>query len=394
MIRERICLNGEWDFCPLKDPLPPETLPGIVPWDETKLRVPTDRDNIKTGLIRRSLNISLQPDLRAWLIFEAVGQRSVYFLNGKRIYASEESCLPVEFDISEHVRNGENELVAWYGPHEGIQTPAEAPCGPWQDVFLEYAPAVGIADIGVRTSTRCESIEVDISVQNRAMSGFGGLLDLRVLDGEQVVMQFSPLPVQIGLGLMTTLRMRENWRGARRWHPEDVNLYHLDARLVQDKHIIDHKRERFGFREVWLEGNNLLLNGEQIHLRSEDWPFERMEMQSAQERFRERRSSGVNAVVLEGIPYPSAYLAAADEAGMLIVAKNAISSWDESGNSDNTDFLRRLHEHWRAFVRRDRNHPSVIMWGLRNGISTGGFGKALAGLAQTIRDLDPSRPVR
>ena len=268
MRRMRVCLNGEWEFTPLDDANLPTVVPAAPVWQGQKLRVPSswrwsmdagaeyqpydlfgypaEWNRAQAGWIRRSFMVEDRPGLRVWLRFEVVLQRSVFFLNGKQVYASTESYLPVEFDVTDAVQIGSNELAVWCGPYEQVRTPQGekvlAPCGswfaslargPWQDVWLEYIPAVSLSDLAVRTSTRRGEIEAEITLQNRTLSAFKGTLSLTVRDGDGEVLVFPAEPVELALGVMVTLRLCARWRDAHLWSPADPYLYQLEAQLEQ-----------------------------------------------------------------------------------------------------------------------------------------------------------------
>ena len=138
MTRVRVSLNGDWDFHPLKEISPPEGPPETNAWQSRKLRIPSSWrwsidlcaeyqpynlfeyppawNDVQAGWIQRSFAAEIPTGKRAWLHFEAVLQRSVYFINGKRVYASTESTLPIEFDVTDHLQPGLNELAVWCGP--------------------------------------------------------------------------------------------------------------------------------------------------------------------------------------------------------------------------------------------------------------------------------------
>jgi beta-galactosidase len=435
MTRIRISLNGDWDFFPLDNPVFPDTLPAKPAWQKQKLRVPSswrwsfnpsadyqpydlfeypsEWNEAQAGWIHRTFIPQSKAGMRIWLHFEAVLQRSVFYLNGKQVYASTESYLPIEFDVTDHLCAGINELAVWCGPYEQIQTPQGekvlAPCGswfsslargPWQDVWLEYIPAVSLSDLAVRTSVRRGEIEVEVTLENRTLTGFRGSLFLSVQDGEKNVLTFPVEPVELSLGVMTTLRLCANWKSPHCWSPEDPYLYQLEAALDQDGQTLDTRSLRFGFREVWLDGRKFMLNGTRVNLRGDAWHYQGFAMQTktyALNWYRMCKEAGVNFVRLHAMPYPQFFLDAADEAGMLIVDESAIYGSGKAMQADHPAFLSNCHDHLRALVRRDRSHPSVIIWSMQNEMrwvdGRDGYSAAMPELTETIQALDPTRPV-
>ncbi len=103
---------------------------------------------------------------------------------------------------------------------------------------------------------------------------------------------------------------------------------------------------------------------------------------------------GVNFIRPHGLPYPPCFYDAADEAGMLILDESAIYGSGKEMQADDPRFLDACRRHVRALVRRDRNHPSVILWSLQNEMrwvdGREGYREAIPGLMDIFRREDPS----
>ena len=183
------------------------------------------------------------------------------------------SFLPVEVDVTEFARSGEdNELAVWCGPYESVETPtgrkvlapngswfAQLGRGIWQDVFLEIRPRLAVDDLFIKTSTRRQVIEVEVKLDNfhAGDDPYACCLKLAIEDRDRVVKRFSPLEVNLFPG-QATLVCVEQWPEAVFWSPENPQLYTLHATLEHAGSVIDTRRVRFGFREIWLEGHKLI----------------------------------------------------------------------------------------------------------------------------------------
>ncbi|MFQ9797900.1 MAG: glycoside hydrolase family 2 TIM barrel-domain containing protein [Clostridia bacterium] len=160
------------------------------------------------------------------------------------------------------------------------------------------------------------------------------------------------------------------------WDIENPHLYYMDVHLTENGAVLDSVRQRFGFREFWADGQNFMLNGTRINLRGDSWHFQGAVQQTkdyALNWCRTCKEYGVNSIRYHANPYPSYYLDAADEMGILIVDETAIYGSGKSMDAANPEFLDNCRRHIRNFVQRDKNHPSVVIWSLRERNALGGW---------------------
>ncbi|WP_342439007.1 glycoside hydrolase family 2 TIM barrel-domain containing protein [Paenibacillus sp. FSL L8-0436] len=345
-------------------------------------------------------------------------------------------------------------LGSWYG---------RVCRGLWQDVYLEGYPALSLEDVTIRTSVREGRIEVNAvasAAGNAARSPLRVKLSIRekgVLrqseEGRKALESSDRTSAgsegagaeQAGTGMrpdgpecygvdlesapvlsaecmahpvdgaaVETLRLCENevagavycasfnmdWSGARLWSPDEPFLYSAVLELLHGEEIIDRRVEDFGFREIWREGPQFILNGIPVNLRGDSWHFQGGAQQTEayiRNWYRICRSVGVNSIRLHAEPYPADYVRIADEEGMLIVDETAIYGSSKSMLADHPAFVENCRQHVRRLVQRDKNHPSVILWSLQNEMrwvdGRDGFKLHMPGLMAAIRKLDPTRPI-
>ncbi len=434
--RKRTCINGEWDFCPDYAGLPPGQAAAGSQWEATKLRVPSswrtsiraeqefqpynlfdypDRWNqAQSGVIRRTFKVQPDPGERCFLILNGVMQRFVVFLNGREMAAILESFLPVEVDVTDGLFPGaENDLRIWCGPYETIEKPygkkvltpsgswfAGMCRGIWQDAFLEIRPRLCLEDVCVRTSVRSQKIATLIEVRNYGPSQQKATIHASVYDGEVRVLELPGLEGEVGGGSTWTADLESAWANPRLWSPEHPDLYDLVVELEVGGEIVDRMQKRFGFREIWLDQHRFILNGIRLNLRGDAWHYQGFVQQTkefALNWFHACRDVGVNIVRLHAMPYPEFYLEAADETGMLIIDESAIYGSGKAMQADHPDFIENCRQHLCRLVRRDRSHPSVVIWSMQNEMrwvdGRDGYKEAMRGLTRTIKALDPTRPV-
>lgn len=321
--------------------------------------------------------------------------------------------------------------------------------GIWQDVYLESYPLLAIEDVTLRTSIRHGRMEAEVIIggtEGVAANVWDGPLHVRLRVRELGVLASGPDGGRpLGLGTTTGvgpqvlteerpiertsaesveaveaaeaaewLRLCENaqsgevyrasfcldWTDANWWSPDSPFLYRAEFELMDGERVIDRREETFGFREFWCEGSQFKLNGIPLNLRGDSWHFQGGAQQTEgyiRNWYRMCRSTQVNSIRLHAEPYPADYLRIADEEGMLIVDETAIYGSSKSMLADHPDYLAACRQHIRRLVRRDKNHPSVILWSVQNEMrwvdGREGFKVHLPGLMALIRKLDPTRAI-
>lgn len=447
-MRNRICLNGEWDFMPVFTGKECLDIPEMLAFEKEKIRVPSswmskhsgsqtvngfgvvddfepfnvfdypgEWNQADKGVYRRKFVVpdNMQQDL-FFLKFDGLAQRSRVYLNGNIVAEWEESYLPLEIDISNIVkRQGEeNELMVVCTTYEEVVIPSGQKKflglvgswfgyiarGIWQDVYLENRPSVYIDDIYVNTSVRKSALAANVTVHNGSESGKA--LNIRILihDGESLVKEIEGGHVKTEAGEIKSIEIYEPWSNARLWDPDHPHLYGLTVELWENSLKIDNKTIRFGFREIWTEGPAFILNGARVNLRGDSWHFQGAVQQNkeyALNWYKMCRENGVNCIRLHAEPHPEYYLEAADEAGMLIIDETAIYGSAKKMPADHPVYLERCKRHIERLIKRDRNHPSIILWSLQNEMrwvdGRDVYKLHIPDMISNLKKLDSTRPV-
>ena len=400
-MRETISLNGWWDFMPIYQQHAAE-LPGELRYAKEPVWVPSswrqsagqfriekygfdpfhmfdypvEWDEAESGVLHRTVVLNEnQLSEKLILCFQGIFQQSYIYWNGELVAHSQEAYLPVEADITGKGRIGENELCVLCTSFNTCTIPSGAEKktglagswfhklyrGIWQDADLLVIPKTNLADAEIVTSVREQRITVLAQVENPENRPLQA--EAVIYDGEDEVKRFSA-PVSAG-----SARLREAWPDPVLWDTENPHLYHMELRLLEDGREIDSLRERFGFREFWAEGQNFMLNGTRINLRGDSWHFQGHVQQTKEYALnwcRVCREYGVNSIRYHANPHPTYYLDAADEVGILIVDETAIYGSGKTMDAANPEYLENCRRHIRGLVRRDKNHPSVVIWSLQN----------------------------
>ena len=373
----------------------------------------------REGWLRRTLDLPARPAGRRWFLrFAGVMPRAVLFVNGWPVAAHHHPTLPFETDVTEFLRAGANEIALCLRDYERDERGrATTPTGnwipwihsgAWQDVTLVERGDVRVSDVTIRTSVRQQQLELVFEIANASCEPRQVTLAAAVHPWRKGATATTRLPVALALPeLAVTLAPRETvtrtlivpWADAKLWEPETPHLYLLRMAVREDGRVLDTAQERFGFREVWLDGPDLMLNGHPLHLFS-DWghkttPYYLTEGWTRQ-WFRMLRDGNMNHSRLHTHPHPPFILDLADEEGILITGETGLHGSGQAIASDSPALWDTARDHLRRFVRRDKNHPCVILWSVENemrwnGNQTSLTMEKLPELRRYFNELDPTR---
>ncbi|HML74520.1 MAG TPA: beta-galactosidase GalB [Anaerohalosphaeraceae bacterium] len=291
--------------------------------------------------------------------------------------------------------------------------------GIYRSVWLTKTHPVHVGQWGtyLRTSSISSSsavIELDVEIDNdsRAEAEVVVSTDIYALDadGQKTggpVAAIAPSNVRIGPGTSAGVRGSVALTNPRLWGPpptQKPNLYAAVTRIVQHKQLLDQYETRFGIRSLRFDANSgICVNGERIPIKGANQHHDlgplgaAFNVRAAQRQLEMLREAGCNAIRMAHNPPAGELLELTDKMGFLVVDE-IFDVWERKKTPlDSHLIFPDWHEQdVRAFIRRDRNHPSVIMWSFGNEVGeqyTGDEGAAVAKrLHDLIKEEDPARP--
>lgn len=210
----------------------------------------------------------------------------------------------------------------------------------------------------------------------------------------------QPLPLYLPARQQVTLRHTIHCCDVTPWTPSAPHLYPVKAHLSNGSAVIDDLIERFGFREIRLQGQHILLNGEKLMLkgfnRHEDWGAFGCSIPLAAmvQDLKLMQDMGCNCVRTCHYPNDPLFLDLCDEMGMLV--------WEES-HARGLNEKHMLHPRFmeqnllctREMVAQHYNHPSIFIWGCLNECAddTEYGADCYRKTYQLLHELDQSRPM-
>ena len=153
----------------------------------------------------------------------------------------------------------------------------------------------------------------------------------------------------------------------RLWELKNPTLYTLVSELIKDGQVTDRVETRIGFREAVFKKDGFYLNGRKVKLiglnRHQSYPYVGYAMPASLQRYDAdilKKELGLNAVRTSHYPQSQHFIDRCDELGLLIFTE--IPGWQHIGDSE---WKAQAVQNTRDMVTQYRNHPSVILWGVR-----------------------------
>jgi beta-galactosidase len=282
--------------------------------------------------------------------------------------------------------------------------------GIYRPVWLYVAEPVHVAHWGVSITTPTISadqaaVRAQTRVENQGDAPCAVQLESRIYDPAGQLVASATTEGAILAGADYTFEQALDVAQPRLWSPQSPALYRLDTQVQVEGRVADETSTTFGIRSIaYSAEQGFLLNGESIKMKGgcvhhDNGIVGAASFPRAEERKVELlKASGFDAIRCAHNPPAPAFLDACDRLGMLVIDE-AFDCWREGKNP--FDYHLSFDDWWprdiESMVRRDRNHPSVVIWSIGNEVlerdgRSGGAAIARA-LAQHTRRLDPTRPV-
>ena len=356
------------------------------------------------------------PHGRFLLRFGAVDNESTVWVNGQSVGGFENPETPFTLDVTAAVKTRGKNLIAVrvYNPvgDDRTQRPNRnktdsVECVPGSafnyggvlgNVELLVVPAVYVEDLFVTADLQSGLLTIEATVQNTQPLSITGTLDLEIGPAAQGdTRQTVQLERELAPG-RTTVKSTVTVAQPRAWSLDDPFLYRVTARVSAATPVaaVHSHSVRCGFRDFRVVDGFFHLNGKRVFLRSthtgNHLPFGQVTPPNHEFLRRDMiyaKASGFNMVrFISGVAWPE-QLDFCDELG-LMVYEESMAGWCLK---DSPKMKERFDRSVREMVRRDRNHPSVTIWGMLNETPAGAvFDAAVAALA-VMRAEDPSRLV-
>jgi hypothetical protein len=444
-LREQESLNGIWEFIPengekttIQVPEYWDAAPGFI----KKVKREFERDgqtivrevevpSTSIGIYEREIKIP-----ETWtgkvikIEFEGINHIAEVYVNDRLLKTHIGGWIPFQVDITGLVKPGGACMlkvmvkggdqppivdmegnpqwpVGWYGQ--------ESRWGIIFDTWLRAYGQVYIGDAFIQTSWRNKMIRIDYELVNQSDQ------DQRIQILGEIRKEYDPNDVleikggslRLSPGEKRIVHLESDWEDPLLWNPDTPELYILTSKIIREDQanassaILDEEKRRFGFREIWIEGNELRLNGHRLNLRgtsinTHGQGFNRdrygyITPDTWNRTIDRLQYLNIQCVRFHQQPPSKRIIEIADERGLLVIEESPMYARRYILESNNEVYFRNGLSWLKPWVQDRRNHPSIIMWSSENEIGRNWLrwfsDEQLKTLADSIRLIDPTRPV-
>ena len=365
------------------------------------------------GWYRKRFSVAKSDRGRRFTIyFDGVYERSTVWINGHRLGERPYGFVPFWYELSEHLNYGAENVIAvrvdnslqpncrWYSGsginrHTWLCRTEELHIEPWGVYVQTEKIDAEAATVRVRTNVRnagarTRSATLRVTLADAGGSAAAVAAQAMTLRGGET--QAADIALSVAQAAM--------------WSPEKPSLYTLRCEMDEGGAPVDATAMRFGIREAHFDvERGFVLNGERVKLKGVCLhPDGGCVGAAVPERVWERRlellkAMGCNAIRTSHNPFSTEFLDLCDRMGFLVMAE-AFDEWRVPKEQVRYGYSRYFDE-WHErdlqnFLRRDRNHPSIVIWSAGNEIgdqSAPDGTRTLLNLKRIIHSEDPTRPV-
>jgi beta-galactosidase/beta-glucuronidase len=344
------------------------------------------------------------------LTFGRVMYHTRVWLNGEFLGEHTDGYLPFAFDVTGKLKDNANQLVLRVDDRPRIEWLPAGKQIEWvqyggilQPVRVETKSKISIAEIAIRAVPQGAGASITCHVEVESREDAGDVVLRLGVEGFERETQQVAFAARAGKTSSQELAM--TLETAEPWSPESPRMRNLVATLERGGRVIDRVSTPIGIRTIEARGRQLLLNGKplKIHGVNRYDEFGRFgpnpPRSLVEDELRLMKRTGINLIRTH---YPQApeFLSLCDRMGILFLEELPINWWGiewfgKEGVVQKESILDQALPMLETMIRRDRNHPCVIIWSMANESKTDtevGI-KVMRTLIRRTRELDRTRLV-
>lgn len=363
----------------------------MYPWDGVEeLRPPNiskEYNPVGSYVKYFNLNHNLKGK-RIFISFQGVETAFYLWVNGKFIGYSEDTFTPSEFEITDYIKeNEENKLAVEVYKRSSASWIEDQDfwrfSGIFRDVYLYATPEIHIRDLFIK-STLDENyedgnIQVDLEIVAPQGNNYFQMKSYLKDSSENLVYDFGNTQIE-----ELKINFNSIVKGVKPWSAEEPNLYTLYIEILdEDNNIIEVVPQRIGFRSFEVKNNIMYINGKRIIFKG----VNRHEFNCKKGRaitkedmlwdIKFMKQNNINSVRTSHYPNQSLWYDLCDEYGIYLIDEANLEShgsWQKMGKCDPEWNIPASLPEWKEVVldraesmlERDKNHPSILIWSCGN----------------------------
>lgn len=305
-------------------------------------------------------------DKKLLLTFDGVGHECEVYVNGIKVGSHHSGYTAFTFDISNQVQYGEDNLITVkVDSRESLNIPPFGNVidymtygGIYRDVYMDVKESCYMEDVFLHSDLKMLTAEVTLNCEEQGLrakayiykreSDACYVLGERKLDEKKTVCTFKIPKVKL-------------------WKLERPTLYDIKIELFKGNKKLDEQIIPFGFRKAEFKKDGFYLNGKKVKIRGlnrhQSYPYVGYAMPESMQKLDAdilKKELGLNAVRTSHYPQSQHFIDRCDEIGLLVFTE--MPGWQHIGNYS---WKKQACENVKEMVMQYRNHPSIILWGVR-----------------------------
>jgi len=347
---------------------------------------------------------------RAFIQFDGVYMNTDIWINGRHLGNHPYGYTSFQYELTPflHYGDGGNVLV--------VRADVQQPCSRWysgagiyRHVWLTITEPIHVAHWGTDVTTpevtdKEATVQVRTKVANQGDQSANISLETSIVDPTGTTVASITTSTEVGAETTAEFDQSVQIPGPWLWSLESPHLYKAISVVREGKEVLDEYTTSFGIRTFeFTKNHGFFLNGKHVEIRGFNMHHDQGCLgAAAYDRAIERqleilKGMGCNAIRTAHNPPAPAFLDLCDRMGFLVMDE-AFDEWKEGKMRFGYS---RFFDEWSepdlvSMIRRDRNHPSVVLWSIGNEIgeqeSEVGYQMAKR-LAEICHREDPTRPV-
>ena len=338
------------------------------------------------------------------LHFGGVHSAMYVWVNGKKVGYSQNSMSPAEFDVTSYLRKGKNKLaVEVYRWCDGSYLEDQDMwrlSGIFRSVQLWVRPLVHISDYHVTAvpslAENKATVHADISLCNVSKKAVKNLRAVWKIDGQEMVGSLKRLSAND----TTTISLEYTLNNPLLWSAEKPHLYPFSVELQdQNGRVIEHFDYHLGVKKVEIIGEVFKINGKNVKLRGvnrhDHHPKTGRYVDDAtyEQDIRLMKQANINFLRTSHYPDREYLYELCDKWGIYVMdeANHETHGYGYANKvmGEDLSFQQAHVDRAESLVKRDFNHPCIILWSMGN---EGGVGPNIEAMYNKVRELDSTRP--
>lgn len=317
---------------------------------------------------------------RVSIEFDGVMDNSTVYINGHNVGNRHYGYIGFEYDLTPFIKFGEDNIVAVKLAPEVLSERWYSGAGIYRNVRLKINNAVHIPQWGTYITTPVvnserATVRIEITIKNASETNKEAILETTLLDTENNRVATSTENFTLQKNSEGKQIQKFEVENPKLWDIGKPNLYKAVSKIIINGQVVDEFKSEFGIRHIEFKKEGFYLNGKAVELNGVCMHHDlgplgaAVNYRATERQMQIMQDMGANALRTSHNPPSLEQLQVCDRLGIVVIDE-AFDEWKipKVPNGYSNYFDQWAEIDLRDMIKRDRNHPSVIMWSIGNEI--------------------------